>query len=89
MSMTWYEYNCVLTGHIIRSMREWEHTRMVCYYLYAVNTTEKKKKTPHEMMPLLTDKVDKVIADPVTGEERQRLIELAQSRANLIPLNRK
>jgi hypothetical protein len=83
MSMTWYEYSCQLTGFIIRSVRQWEHTRSLLHMTYAMNTGEKKKKTPHEIMPLMTDPV--ITPELVTPEEKDDLIKLAMERADLIP----
>lgn len=81
--MTWYEYSCILSGHILRSARESEHTRAIVYTLVLVNSTDRNLPPPHEFMPLITDKKETIVRE-TTLEERIELSQKAYQRAALL-----
>ena len=77
--MSWYEYTCVLSGHIQRSNKLWEHTRSTNYMLYVVNSTEKNKMSITDFMPLLTDKKSEVVT--LSQEDKEEMSRQAIERA--------
>lgn len=75
-NLTLYEYRCILAGHLLRNAKSWEHTRLISYTLYSVNST--KKVSIEQYMPLLTDPV--VVPIVITKEDREEMMKKAQER---------
>lgn len=79
-NLTFYEYRCILAGHIFRNAKAWEHTRMISYTLYCVNSTKKVKID--EYMPLITDPIKHVKV--ITQEDKQKLLQMSEDRLRMI-----
>jgi len=62
--------------------RKWEHTRMISFWIYRVNSTD-RNITPEKFMPLGDDVKEITKAAETTPEERQQLSEMAIQRAAL------
>lgn len=54
--MTWREYVLLVRGFRKKQSLEFEHTRAICYYIYAVNTDSKGRVSMKNFWPLFTDR---------------------------------
>jgi hypothetical protein len=81
--MTWADYNRYAYGHIKRTTKEWEHTRMLISMIYNTNVTKKHdQKNPDKILPLWTDnlgKVKKLKLEPITKEQFDEVVKKLDS----------
>lgn len=76
MSLTWYDYTIILGGHLKKYYQQWEHSRFIGYWNYAMQST--KPVTIDKFYPLPTDtKPEQANYQP---EDLQKLSEMAMQR---------
>lgn len=61
----------------------WQHTRLITYTIYCMNSTEKKKPTLQEWHPLYTD-IKPEVEKPATPEEQAEILKRAEANIHLL-----
>lgn len=78
--MTEAECNDAITGYYNKKNREYDHTRMICWYIVAVNRDPKKKMpAPNKFWPLPFDE-DFAPADNGRLDRLRQLAENAHKK---------
>lgn len=79
--MTWREFTIHIKADEARDLKEWHRTRAIMHMVYVMNTGDKVKKKPEQILPLPNDpKQDR--GQPITNDDVLRAIKLYSNNGN-------
>lgn len=79
--MTWREFTIYVKADEARDLKEWHRTRSVMHMVYMMNTGDKVKKRPEQILPLPGD-VQPDRGQPISEQDVLRAIKLYSNNGN-------
>jgi hypothetical protein len=73
--INWRDLTLFIRGYQKRSRDKWEQTRLLYWMQYTMNSADKKKKTPDQILPFVWDK-KKERGKPISDDERLKMLKL-------------
>ena len=73
--INWRDLTLFIRGYQKRSRDKWEQTRLLYWINYAMQSGDKKKKTPEQILPLVWDK-KKDRGKPISKDEVLKTLKL-------------